>query len=173
LHLLDAGCGSAVFSLAVAARDRAARITALDWPAVLGIAREEADKAGLGGRFTAIPGNYHAADLPEGSFDLAIAANVTHLETKEGNLLLFRKLHRALRAGGEIAVIDVFPDGADARLGAALYAFGLALRNRRGRVHSEETLSRQLRETGFAPEPVAPIGAPPHVMGLLLARKSG
>ena len=116
-------------------------MTALDWPAVLAIAQKTAADAGLQERFTTIAGDYHKVALPEAAFDLAILANVTHLETAAGNRGLFERLRRALRRGGEIAVIDVFPIQPAGALPAALYELGLALRTAGGRVHRAADLA--------------------------------
>jgi SAM-dependent methyltransferase len=171
LAVLDVGAGAAGWSLAVARRDPATRVTALDWPAVLAIAQKAAAEAGLQERFATIAGDYHKVALPEAAFDLAIVANVTHLETAAGNRDLFERLRRSLRPGGEIAVIDVFPvQPAGAALPAALYALGLALRTTSGRVHSAADLEGWLTAAGFGGCQFTPIEAPPCTMGMLLAR---
>jgi ubiquinone/menaquinone biosynthesis C-methylase UbiE len=145
-------------------------VTALDWPAVLAIAQKAAAEAGLRERFATIAGDYHQVALPEAVFDLAIVANVTHLETAAGNRDLFARLRRALRPGGEIAVIDVFPVQPAGALPAALYALGLALRTTHGRVHSAADLKGWLGDAGFGECRFTPLEAPPYTMGMLLAR---
>ncbi|MBI4563122.1 MAG: class I SAM-dependent methyltransferase [Planctomycetes bacterium] len=169
--ILDVGSGSAVWSLAIARRDPATRVTAIDWPAVLTAARVSAQRAGLADRFTTIAGNYHEVDLPEGAYDLAIAANVTHLETADSNSTLFRKLHRALRPEGALAVIDVLPGQPEGDLARTLYALGLALRTKRGRVHLAAELNDLLRQSGFSEGTLHPLRVSPYTMGVLLARK--
>ena len=121
-------------------------------------------------RFATIAGDYHKVALPEAAFDLAIVANVTHLETAAGNRGLFERLRRSLRPGGEIAVIDVFPVQPAGALPAALYALGLALRTTHGRVHSAADLESWLAAAGFDDCRFAPLEAPPYTMGMLLAR---
>jgi len=171
LAVLDIGAGAAGWSLALARRDPATTVTALDWPGVLAIAQQAAAAAGLQERFGAIAGDYRAAALPEAAFDLAILANVTHLETAAGNRALFERVHRALRAGGEIAVIDVFPAQPAGALPAALYALGLALRTTNGAVHGAADLEKWLIAAGFGECRFIPLPAPPYTMGMLLARR--
>ena len=170
LAVLDVGAGAAGWSLALARRDPATTVTALDWPAVLAIARTAAAEAGLQGRFATIAGDYHEAALPAAAFDLAIVANVTHLETAGGNRHLFERLRRSLRPGGEIALIDVFPVQPGGALAAALYALGLALRTTHGQVHSAADLEGWLAAAGFGNVRLTLLEAPPHTMGMLLAR---
>ena len=170
LAVLDVGAGAGGWSLALARRDAATIVTALDWPAVLAIAQRAAADAGLQERFTTIAGDYHKVALPEAAFDLAILANVTHLETAAGNRDLFERLRRALRPGGEIAVIDVFPIQPAGALPAALYELGLALRTAGGRVQRAADLQDWLAAAGFGASRFIPLDAPPFTMGMLLTR---
>ncbi|MDH3899950.1 MAG: hypothetical protein OEU51_02745, partial [Gammaproteobacteria bacterium] len=52
LNIIDVGAGAAVWSLAIAAHDTRARVTAVDWPAILEIATGHARTCGLAERFT-------------------------------------------------------------------------------------------------------------------------
>lgn len=171
LNILDVGAGSAIWSLTCAKHDPTTAVTAADWPVIVEIAAGFARQMGLEDRFTAIPGNYHESDLGEDSYDLAIVANVTHIETPDGNRDLFRKLHEALKAGGEIVIVDVMPVQPQGRVSAALYALGLGLRTAQGQVHSAEALQQYLRDAGFADNAVQPIPVAPHTMGMIVARK--
>ena len=170
LAVLDVGAGAAGWSLALARHDPGTSVTALDWPAVLAIAQKAAMEAGLQQRFATIVGDYHKVALPAAAFDLAIVANVTHLETPAGNRDLFERVRRSLRPGGEIAVIDVFAVQPAGALAAALYALGLALRTAHGRVHGAADLEGWLAAAGFNECQFSPLEAPPYTMGMLLAR---
>jgi ubiquinone/menaquinone biosynthesis C-methylase UbiE len=171
-NVLDVGAGSAVWSLTLVRHNPAMRVTALDWPAVLELAHAAAQRAGLEDRFSVIAGNYHEVDLPVGTYDLAIVANVAHLETPEGNVSLFRRVHRALQAGGEMAIIDIFPGQPAGDLARTLYMLGLALRTEKGRVYRAEELNTFLRQTGFEEGTVTPLVAPPFTLGMLRGRKA-
>jgi SAM-dependent methyltransferase len=173
LDIIDIGAGAAVWSLTIAAHDAKARVTAVDWPAILKIAAAQAGSRGLADRFTALPGNYHEIELPAGAYDLAIVGNVTHIETASGNRSLFEKLHATLRPGGELAIIDVMPGQAQGDLPRALYALGLAMRTENGRVYPRADLEALLAETGYGVEMFQPLNVPPYTMGMLLARKEG
>ena len=109
--------------------------------------------------------------MPPAAHDLAIVANVTHLETPDGNAALFRKLHGTLAAAGEIVIIDVMPGQEKGDLARSLYALGLALRTERGRVHSCDELCDLLLEAGFVAPQVHPLPVCPHSMGMIIAGK--
>lgn len=167
--ILDIGAGSAIWSLTLARELPGAIVTAVDWSAVLEVAKETADNFGLADRLTTIAGNYHEVQLPAGRFDLAILANVTHLETRAGNGALFAKARSALKPGGRIAIFDVLPGQTQGDLNRTLYALGLALRTEHGHVYSFEELSRLLAASGFAAPRQTPIDVPPHAIGMLTA----
>jgi SAM-dependent methyltransferase len=168
-EVLDVGAGSAVWSLALAKRDPAARVTALDRPGVLQVALAAASRSGLSRQLTALPGEFNTVELMDEHFDLAIVANVAHLLSPEGNAALLRRIHRALKPGGAVAVIDVVPGTPNGDLPRALYALGLALRTKTGRTYSREELDRCLSEGGFGPGTWTALDVVPHTLGMVVA----
>ena len=152
-------------------RDRSSTITALDWPEVLTVAQHQARAQQLESQLRVLAGDFHEIQLPESAFDVAILANITHLETPETNQRLLRKVHQTLDTRGEVVIIDVFPGSVEGNLTRLLYRLGLALRTEHGQVHSHEELSRQLREAGFISSEMRLLESPPHILGMLLAKK--
>jgi cyclopropane fatty-acyl-phospholipid synthase-like methyltransferase len=171
LRILDVGGGSGIWSLTCAKHDAGTTVTVSDWPAIVDIAAGFAERMGLSDRFTAIPGNYHEADFGTEAFDLAIVANVSHIETPDGNVDLFRRVRDAIKPGGEIAIVDVIPSQPEGQLSASLYALGLGLRTESGQVHSADALQQYLGEAGFINAVVEPIPAPPFTMGAVIASR--
>jgi ubiquinone/menaquinone biosynthesis C-methylase UbiE len=171
LSIVDIGAGSGIWSLTMARDDPQSRVTAVDWPAVLEAAQETAENFGVQERLTTIAGDFHKVTLPAQSFDLAIVANVTHLQTPEANASLIRKLHAALKAQGEIVIIDALPGGPQAETPLALYQLGLALRTQNGCVYSPDELTAMLGDLFESPT-IIPLEAPPHMVGMLTARKA-
>ena len=171
INVLDVGAGSGIWSLTCAKHDPDTRVTVCDWPVIVEIAMGFAARMGLEDRCSAIPGNYHETDLGDGVYDLAIVANVTHIETPAGNRDLFSKVHAALKPNGAIAVVDVLGSQPEGRVSAALYALGLGLRTAEGQVHSAQALQECLTDTGYAQAELQPIPVPPFTMGMILASK--
>lgn len=171
LNILDVGAGSAIWSLTFAQKDSGISVTAVDWPAVLEIAKASAKALGLSERFTACPGNYHEVELSLETYNLAIIGNVTHIETPEGNKALFGKICKALKTNGEIVIFDIFPGQEEGELSQSLYALGLALRTEKGQVYSCEQLQNFLTQAGFTEFKFSPIKVSPYTMGMLLAKK--
>ena len=168
--ILDVGAGSAVWSLTIAEMDADAHVTAIDRPSVLEVAMAKAELCGAADRFTPMPGDYHEVSLEDEAYDLIIVANVTHIETPDGNNALMKKLYPALKPKGLIAVIDVMP-GDKGRCQAALYAIGLALRTENGRVYKADELKEFVSQAGFSKIRSVPLQITPHTMGMIVASK--
>ncbi|MEM7625439.1 MAG: class I SAM-dependent methyltransferase [Planctomycetota bacterium] len=170
-NILDAGAGSAIWSLSCAARLPEARVTSADWPAVLEVARATALRMGLADRLTLLPGDLAKTELPREEFDLAILANVAHLLTPDALTALTERLVETLRPGGRLAVIDVFPGLAAGDLNRALYTLGLALRTRTGQTHQPQAVKQQLEHAGLVEVKFAPIDCTPHTLGVVVGRR--
>ncbi len=105
LEILDAGCGTGLFSVGVAAGDEGWRITGLDYSAgMLAVARRKARQLGrdnvafLRGDVTRLPyGNE--------SFDAVVAAGLFPNLNEPAPALL--EFHRVLRPGGNLIVLEV------------------------------------------------------------------
>jgi len=173
--ILDVGCGSGVWSLALARRVPEARVTGLDLPAVLDQFRARADALGLLDRVTTIPGDMHTVLLPEGEWDLAIIANVLRLEQPDAARVLISRSVSALRPKGSLLVIDALAAGTPAaRRSRAIYAFHLAMRTHSARVHTAAEVCQWMREAGCeAPTevPFDPQYVSAGALGAVLARK--
>jgi SAM-dependent methyltransferase len=148
--ILDVGCGSGVWSLAIAERHPQARATGLDLPAVLESFKARAAALSLAERVQTIPGEMHSAEIPSRAFDLVIIANVLRLEAPERAAALIQRVATGVAPGGALLVIDALAGGTPERERArALYALHLGLRTRRGQVHSASTVSGWLGRAGL------------------------
>ena len=147
--ILDVGCGSGVWSLALARRLPAARVTGVDLPGVLDRFRERAMALGIADRIATIEGDMHSVALPEGRWDLAIIANVLRLEQAHSAHSLLKRIVSALRPGGSLLVVDALAAGRpNAERARAIYSLHLAMRTRSGRVHAPAEIARWMEEAG-------------------------
>jgi len=151
VRVLDAGAGAAPWSLAVAARDPACLVTAVDLPAVVPATRRAVTDAGRERQFRFLAGDLFGVELGRGAYDLAIAGNLCHLFDEATNRRLLGRLYDALRPGGTIAVMDVIPDEQPTPRWVALYELGLLLRTASGRVHPLAAYLGWLHDAGFKP----------------------
>jgi SAM-dependent methyltransferase len=150
-RVLDAGAGAAPWSLAVAARDPACVVTAVDLPEVVPATRRAVTSAGRQRQFRFLAGDVFRVELGRGAYDLAIAGNLCHLFGEAANRRLLGRLYDALRAGGTLAVVDVMPGEGSTPRWVALYELGLLLRTASGQVHPLAAYLSWLHDAGFEP----------------------
>ncbi len=156
LRVLDVGCGSAVWSLAIAEADREARVTALDFPRVLALTRTYASERGVADRYEFLPGNFRELDFGQGLYDVILLGNIVHGEGETRARELFRKSHRALRPEGRLVIIDMVPN--DERTGPPFplfFALQMLLHTLEGDTFTLAEYRRWLQDAGFrSVEPV-------------------
>jgi len=105
-RVLDVGCGSGVVTRAIAQRVApGGQALGIDpSPALLAIAREHADAAGLGGSIELREGDGRALPFPDASFDAVIAATtLAHVPNAESAL---DEMVRVTKSGGRVGVFD-------------------------------------------------------------------
>ena len=150
LRVLDIGCGSGVWSIAVAKADPQARITAFDYPQVLETTRHFAEREGVGDRTEYLAGDLRVAKFPERSYDVAILGNILHGEGEAGVRDLFARIHRALDSDGRIAIADMIPN--DERSGPPfplLFALNMLVNTDKGDTYTLAEYREWLTGAGF------------------------
>ncbi len=109
MKVLDIAAGHGLFGIAIARQDPQAEITALDWKAVLEVARENARKAGVESRYSTIPGSAFEAEFGSG-YDLILLTNFLHHFDISACEALLRKAHAALKPGGRVLLLEFVPN---------------------------------------------------------------
>jgi 2-polyprenyl-3-methyl-5-hydroxy-6-metoxy-1,4-benzoquinol methylase len=109
LKILDIAAGHGLYGLAFAAKNPQAEITALDWSAVLEVAKENAAKAGVSDRYKTIEGSAFDVDFGTG-YDLILLTNFLHHFDPPTNETLMRKVHAALADGGRAVTLEFVPN---------------------------------------------------------------
>ena len=171
LRVLDIGAGAATWSLPIAARDSASRITALDVAEVLPVTQRSVAAVGLQDRFEYVGGDLFSIDLTPSTYDVVIAGNVCHLFDVDTNRRLLRRAYEALKPGGQLAILDAVPtDQMDGPRQVVLYALGLLWRTSHGRVYPFSTYNAWLQEIGFTTTERVDLAADPAVSLILAAR---
>ena len=170
-RILDVGCGSGIWSLSIASRVEASRVTGLDFPAVLQSFRTKAKELGLADRIDFIEGDVHSVDVPKRAFDLVVVANVLRLETPERAKRIVDRIAPAVAEGGALLVIDALGEGTPEKERArAIYALHLGMRTEQGSVHAPQTIRGWLAEAGLARIEAIDVATNPGAVGALLAR---
>lgn len=107
--VLDIAAGHGLFGVALARRNPKAEIYAVDWPAVLAVARENAEKAGVASRHHSICGDAFTTDFGAG-YDLILITNFLHHCDPPAIESFMRKVHSALKPGGYACTVEFVPN---------------------------------------------------------------
>jgi tRNA (cmo5U34)-methyltransferase len=107
-HVLDVGCGAGNYTLKLLESLPKLDATLIDLSQpMLDRARERVSRA-TSGQITTIQADIRDVELPEGHFDIVLAAAVLHhLRTDQEWREVFTALYRALRPGGSLWVFDL------------------------------------------------------------------
>jgi ubiquinone/menaquinone biosynthesis C-methylase UbiE len=171
LRVVDVGCGSGVWGMAVAKADPEARITAQDFPGMIPVTREFVAREGLEAQYEYLPGDLRQVDFGEARYDIAILGNIVHSEGERSSRELFRRMARALKPGGLVAIADMTPN--DGRTGPpfpVLFALNMLLHTAEGDTYTVAEYREWLHEAGFTEVETVDIGS--H-SPLITAKKTG
>jgi len=109
MRVLDIAAGHGMYGITIARLNANAQITAVDWPAVLEVAKENAEKAGALARYTTRPGSAFEAELGV-DYDVVLLTNIFHHFDKETCVELMRRAHHALKPNGKAVTLEFVPN---------------------------------------------------------------
>ena len=168
LKVLDVACGSGIWGISIAEADKEAHITAQDFPGLFEVTREYAKLHGVEDRYEYLPGDLKEVGFGENRFDVALLGNIVHSEGEQSSRELFGKIHRALKPGGRIAIIDMIPN--DERTGppfALIFAINMLVNTEVGDTYTLAEYTAWLSQAGFAKVETADIGShSPLIIGI-------
>ena len=107
--VLDLAAGHGMYGITVAKRNPNAHVVALDWPAVLEVAKENALKSGVAGRHATRPGSAFETEFGEG-YDYVLLTNILHHFDIPTCEKLIRRVHVALKPGGKAITLEFVPN---------------------------------------------------------------
>jgi ubiquinone/menaquinone biosynthesis C-methylase UbiE len=93
----------------IAKQNSKAQITALDWPNVLAVATENAEKFGVADRHSLLPGDAFETEFG-GPYGLVLVTNFFHHFDPPTCEKLMRKIRAALTPGGRCVTLDFVPN---------------------------------------------------------------
>jgi len=109
IKVLDIAASHGMFGITVAKNNPRVQVTAVDWPAVLEVAKENAQKFGVADRYSVRPGSAFDTDLGSG-YDYVFITNFLHHFDIPTNEKLLRRFHAALKPGGKAVTVEFVPD---------------------------------------------------------------
>jgi C-methyltransferase len=147
LQVLDLGSGSAIKSLVLAEPDPTVRVTCVDGPQVLEVARDLAVRLGVIDQVTFLAGDPLEYELEPERYDAVLLGQRTHLLNAEQNLTLFRGVLQTLKPGGTL-VIDTIMTSSSLSEWASMITL-LAWINQGTSAYSFNAYRTWLKEVGF------------------------
>lgn len=161
LRVLDIAAGHGVFGIHIAAKNPEAEITALDWPAVLKVAAENAARFGVAARWTPLPGSALSVDYGSG-YDLVLLTNFLHHFDEAGCIDILRRVHASLKPGGRVITLEFVPnpDRVTPPISAS-FAMTMLLNTPSGDAYTFTQFESMFRAAGFASTEQVPTGPMP------------
>ena len=150
LKILDLGCGSAPWSLAMAVADPTSQVVAIDFPPILEVAQSYVKRFHATKQFELRPGDIHELRYERENYDLVILGHILHGEGEAGSKKLIKKAYDALKPGGKILISEFVAN--DLKSGPEiplLFALNMLLFTEHGDVFTIKDLKRWLSLSGF------------------------
>jgi hypothetical protein len=162
--VLDIAAGHGMFGVTIARRNPAALVVALDWPAVVKVAAENAKKFGVADRFSTRPGSAFETDFGEG-YDYILLTNILHHFDPPGCEKLMRRVQAALKPGGKAITLEFVPneDRISPQIPAAFSLVMLANTDH-GDAYTFAELEKICRNAGFGKTAMHPIPEMPQTV---------
>jgi ubiquinone/menaquinone biosynthesis C-methylase UbiE len=159
--VLDIAAGHGLYGIEVAKAVPDALITAVDWAAVLDVAKANAEAAGVADRFRMVAGS--AMELDWGcDFDLILLPNFLHHFDFDTCALLLRKVKRSLAADGRALGVEFVPN--EDRVSPpipAMFAFWMLATTPGGDAYTTRELDSMARIAGFRGATTRPLAPAP------------
>lgn len=109
IKVLDVAAGHGMYGITVALHFPDASVYALDWPNVLTVATENAQKFGVAERHHLIPGSAFETEFGN-DYDLVLLTNFLHHFDPPTNIDLLKKVAAALKPDGKVMTLEFVPN---------------------------------------------------------------
>jgi len=169
LRILDIAAGHGRYGLAFAQQNPQAEVTAVDWPNVLEVAKENAQAAGVVDRYQTKPGSAFDVDYGTG-YDLVLLTNFLHHFDKETCETLLKKVHASLAEGGRAVTLEFVPN--DDRVTppqAAAFSLMMLGVTPSGDAYTFAELEQMFRNAGFSRSELHEL--PPTIQRVIISQK--
>jgi len=155
--VLDIAAGHGMYGITIARKNPRAEIVALDWPNVLSVARENAQKFGVGDRFSVRGGSAFEAEMGDG-YDYVLLTNIFHHFDVPTCEKLMRRVQAALKPGGKAITLEFVPN--EDRVTpptAAAFSLIMLANTDSGDAYTFSEYEKMFRNAGFAKSTLHPV----------------
>lgn len=147
---LDIAAGSGVWSIPLAQQNKNVHVDALDFPAVLKVTKDFAEREGVAGQYSYIEGGWRNCRIESDRYDVIFLGHILHSEGMEESAALLKECYRALRPGGKIVIAEMIGyDDYSGPPSAQLFAVNMLIMTQKGCIFSVKELSDMLTSEGF------------------------
>ncbi len=147
--ILDVGGASGTYAIAFLESKKDLRVTLLDLPSVIPLARKRLEEKKLLHRVELVAADFEKDSLPPGH-DMAFLSAIVHQNDRVQNRALFFKIRQALNPGGRLVIRDHVMDPSRTRPTAgALFAVNMLVSTRGGTTYTFQELKEDLESAGF------------------------
>ncbi len=169
--VLDIAAGHGMYGVTIAKQNPRAQIVAVDWPAVLEVAKDNARAAGVSSRYTVRAGSVFEAELGD-NYDFVLLTNIFHHFDKPTCEKLMRRVHAALKPGGRTITVEFVPN--EDRVSpptAAAFSIIMLANTDAGDAYTFMEYEKMFRNAGFAKNTLHPI--PDMPQQVIVSEKAG
>jgi 2-polyprenyl-3-methyl-5-hydroxy-6-metoxy-1,4-benzoquinol methylase len=164
MRVLDIAAGHGLFGIEIAKQNSQARVTGLDWAAVLQVALDNARKAGVQERYDLLPGSAFEVEFG-GPYDAVLLTNFLHHFDIPTCVGLLQKVRRALRPGGRVAALEFVPN--EDRISPpqpAAFSMTMLTSTAAGDAYTLRELTAMYHDAGFSGITSHPVPNSPHTI---------
>ncbi len=163
--VLDIAAGHGNYGITIARKNPQAHVVAVDWPSVLAVAQENAQAAGVSGRYTMRPGSAFETNLGSG-YDIVLLTNIFHHFDMSTCEALMRRVYAALKPGGKAVTLEFVPN--EDRVtppAAAAFSLNMLVGTDAGDAYTYSEYEKMFANAGFSKTTLHPVtGMPQQVL---------
>lgn len=149
LRIIDLAAGSGIWGIALAQKSPRVRVTAIDWAGMIPTTKRITGKFGVRDRFDFIEGDLLQANFGNG-YDIATLGHILHSEGEKRSQQLLKKVFRALKSRGTIAIAEwLVNDDRTKPLPSLMFAVQMLVNTERGDTFSFNQIKKWLEDAGF------------------------
>jgi len=155
--VLDIAAGHGMYGITIAMKNPKAEIVALDWPNVLSVAQENAQKFGVADRFSVRAGSAFEVEMG-GGYDYVLLTNIFHHFDVPTCEKLMRRVQAALKPGGKAITLEFVPN--EDRVTpptAAAFSLIMLANTDSGDAYTFSEYEKMFRNAGFAKSTLHPV----------------
>ena len=150
VHILDVAAGSGVWTIPLAQANKAAKVDALDFPAVLKVTEKITTNRKVAHQYKYLSGNWRDVAWKDGWYDIIVLGHILHSEGLQQSKKLLARCYQSLKSGGKIVVAEFLcNDLRDGPAAAVMFELNMLLHTSDGCVFTVSQLTELLQECGF------------------------